>query len=355
MHSRSSIQTKKAPSPTLKRNHSFSFWFFRILICLAIAPIALGVIGVIYQFIATKIDKHNYPPPGQMVDVGGYKLHLYSAGQGGPTVILDALFPGTVSNWAWVQPEIAKTTRVCAYDRSGLGWSDSGPDPYDAEHQARELHDLLTKAGVPGPYILVGHSLGALSVRMFASLYPDEVAGMVLIEGTNPDSWKRLGKPEGVGVDHNKLKVATFLSGLGIFRLGLIPSYSSDPDLPQRQRRELQAFFNSTKSLKTICAVDASFSVALNQVRNAKGIGSKPLAILLGSAGDGGNKQLKDLFTQQAQLSSNSLTITIKGATHAGLVDNHHAASQTSAAILKVIEAVRKGQRISGSPITVHR
>src|SRR5688572_25463399 len=208
---------------------SYFFWVRRILLGLALVPIALCVIGAIYQVIATKMDQRYYAPPGQLVDVGGYRLHIYCTGEGRPTVVLDALFPGTVSNWVWVQPEIAKTTRVCAYDRGGLGWSDGGPEPRDAEQHARELHTLLSDAEIPGPYILVGHSLGGLSVRMFAAQYPDEVAGMALIEGTNPDSWKRLGKPEGVGVDRNQLAVAPFLARLGIFRLGLIPSYSSDP------------------------------------------------------------------------------------------------------------------------------
>jgi pimeloyl-ACP methyl ester carboxylesterase len=336
-------------SPRAKRQRGVFFWVRRILLGLVVPPIALGVFGAIYQAIATAIDQHNYPPPGQLVDVGGYKLHLYCTGEGSPTVILDALFPGTVSNWVWVQPEIAKTTRVCAYDRAGLGWSESGPEPRNAEQQARELHTLLTNAGIAGPYILVGHSLGGLSTRMFAAQYPDEVAGMALIEGTNPDSWKRLGKPEGVGVDRNQLAVAPLLARLGIFRLGLIPSFSSDPDLPLRQGMEMQAFFNSVKSWETIRAVDASFSVALDQVRNAGGLGSKPLAIVLGSKGDGAIEQLRDLFIQQAALSTNSLTLVIDGATHAGLVDNQNYALQTSAAILKVVEAARTGQLLAES------
>ena len=338
-----------AQPPSAKRRRGFFFWVRRILLRLAVAVIALCVIGAIYQAIATEIDQRHYAPPGQLVDVGGYRLHLYCTGEASPTVILDALFPGTVSNWVWVQPEIAKTTRVCAYDRAGLGWSDSSPEPRDAEQQARELHTLLTNAEIPGPYILVGHSLGGLYVRMFAAQYPDKVAGMVLIEGTNPDSWKRLGKPEGVGVDRNQLAVAPFLARLGIFRLGLIPSYSSDPDLPPQHRMEVQAFFNSVKSLETIRAVDASFSVALDQVRSAGGLGSKPLAIVLGSKGDGAIEQLRDLFIQQAALSTNSLTRVIDGATHAGLVDNQNHAPQTSAAILQVVEAVRTWQPVVSS------
>jgi pimeloyl-ACP methyl ester carboxylesterase len=282
-----------------------------------------------------------------LVDVGGYKMHIFCTGEGGPTVILDALFPGTVSNWAWVQPEIAKTTRVCAYDQAGLGWSDSGPKPRDAKQRALELHTLLARAGISGPYVLVGHSLGGLSVRMFADQYPDQVAGMALIEATDPDAWRRLGKPEGVGVDRKQLTVAPLLGRLGLLRSGLIPSPSPDPDLPLQQRRELQAYFNSVKFLETLDAVDASFSVALDQVRSAGGLGSKPLVIVLGSKGDGSVEALRALFVRQAALSTNSLTRVIDGATHAGLVDNRDCAIQTGAAILQVVQAVRTGQPLA--------
>jgi len=308
------------------------------------AVVALALIGAAYQAIATVTDSRNHPPPGQLIDVGGHSLHIYCRGTGTPTVILDALFPGTVSNWAWVQPEIAKTTRVCAYDRAGLGWSDSGPIPRDAVQQAAELHTLLTNAGVTGPYVLMGHSLGGLTVRMFADRYPDEVAGMVLVEASNPDGWKRLGKPEGVGVDHGMLTVAPLLGRVGVFRLGLVPSYDPDPDLPLQQRDELKAFFNTVKSLETIRDVDTSFSAALDQVRNTRGLGAKPVAVIVGSKGDWSIEALRDLFAQQAHLSTNSFIRIIDGATHAGLVDNQTYATGTTAATREVVDAVRTGQ-----------
>jgi len=316
---------------------------------LIVTPIVLGIIGAGYQAIATEADLRAYPPPGQLVDVGGYKLHIHCVGEGAPVVILDALFPGTVSNWGWVQPEIAKTTKVCAYDRAGLGWSESGPAPRDAIRHATELHTLLAKSGIDAPYVLVGHSLGGLSVRMFADQFPDEVVGVVLVEGTNPDAWKRLGKMEGVGVDHNMLSIAPSIAKLGVFRLGLIPSFASDRDLPPQQYAELQAFINSAKSFETILAVDTTFSTALDQVRNAGNLRAKPLILVLGTNGDGGIAELHDLFVQQAALSTNSLTITVEGATHAGLVDNEKYAPQTSAAILQVVDAVRTGQPLPHS------
>jgi len=319
-----------------------------LLTVVAVLFLLIGGLAV-YQAVATAKDQRTFPPPGQLVDVGGYQMHIFCAGEGSPTVILDALFPGTVSNWGWVQPEIARTTRVCAYDRAGLGWSEPGPEPRDAQQAATELNNLLANAGITGPYILVGHSLGGLSTRMFANLYPDQVAGMVLVEGTNPDSWVRRGLTEGVGADRNQLAMTPLLARLGVFRLGLIRIFSSDPDLPEQQRKELQAFFDTAKFWETVRSVDNSFSQSLDEVRQAGDLGEKPLVIVLGTNGDGSIVELHELFAQQQKLSSNSLTRMVEGATHASLVDNQVHAAQTSAAILLVVNAVRTGQPLTAS------
>lgn len=317
-----------------------------LLAMVAVLVLSIGGLAL-YQAVATADDQRSFPPPGQLVDVGGYRMHIYCMGEGSPTVILDAMFPGTVSNWGWVQPEIARTTRVCAYDRAGLGWSEPGPEPRTAQQAARELDTLLAAAEVPGPYILVGHSLGGLSARMYASMFPDRVAGMVLVEGTNPDSWVRRGQAEGVGADRNQLAMAPLLAKLGIFRLGLIRFYPSDPDLPELQRKELQAFFDTAKFWETVRSVDNSFSQSLAEVRRASNLGEKPLVIVLGSKGDGSIAELQELFMQQEELSSNSLTRMVEGATHASLTDNQVHAAQTSAAILQVVDAVRTGKPLA--------
>jgi hypothetical protein len=121
-------------------------------------------------------------------------------------------------------------------------------------------------------------------------------------------------------------------------------------DLPEQQQAELQAFFNSVKSLETIRDVDADFSAALQQVRTAGGFGAKPLVVVLGSHGDGSIAALQDLFADQAKLSTNSRTVMVEGATHAGLVDNRQAAVHTTAAILDVLQAVRTGPRRPAAP-----
>src|SRR5690606_33293767 len=127
-------------------------------------------------------DATTYPPAGRMVDVGGYKLHLDCRGQGSPTVILDAGLGASSLDWALVQPELARTTQVCSYDRAGMGWSEAGPEPRSPARLADELHTLLQIAGAPGPYVLVGHSLAGKNLRLFAAAHPVDVAGMVLVD-----------------------------------------------------------------------------------------------------------------------------------------------------------------------------
>jgi len=141
------------------------------------------VVTTTYEVVATANERARFPPPGRLVDAGGYRLHLRCSGQGSPTVVLESGGGMTSNEWTLVQPEIAKITRVCSYDRAGLGWSESGPatDPVEA------LHAVLRKAGVAGPYAVVGHSYGCGLVLRFAYRFPNEVAGMALTAGSYPD------------------------------------------------------------------------------------------------------------------------------------------------------------------------
>lgn len=124
---------------------------------------------------------HNLAP-GRLVDVGGYRLHLYCSGEGSPGVVLDAGLGDACLVWRTVQDQVAAFQRVCSYDRAGYGWSDPGPKPRTYQQAAEELHTLLRNAGEISPFVLVGHSAGCNTIRLYASAYPEEVAGLVLIE-----------------------------------------------------------------------------------------------------------------------------------------------------------------------------
>src|SRR5918997_3729475 len=158
----------------------------KALLVLVVVLLVLAIVGAIYQAIATERAERAYPPPGEMVDVGGYSLHINCVGQGSPTVVLDGGSGEMSADWVWVQREVSDTTRVCAYDRAGMGWSEMGPQPRDAERISGELHALLMGGGIEGPYVLVGHSFGGLYMQTYAARYPDDVAGVVLVDSSSP-------------------------------------------------------------------------------------------------------------------------------------------------------------------------
>lgn len=154
----------------------------RILIAIALLPLVLAASGAGYEMIAARGDATAYPPRGRLVDVGGFRLHIDCVGAGSPTVILDAGLGGSSLDWSLVQPELGATTRVCTYDRAGMGWSDPGLRARTPEQVAEELHTLLVNADVPGPYVPVAHSLSGKYARLFALRHRRETAGLVLVD-----------------------------------------------------------------------------------------------------------------------------------------------------------------------------
>jgi pimeloyl-ACP methyl ester carboxylesterase len=203
----------------------------------------LGVVGLgaMVQVWSTRQDEQRYPPPGILVDVGGHRLHLDIRGDGpGPTVVLEAGMGSFSPNWYWVQTELAPEMRVVAYDRSGLGWSERGTSPRDAETLATELHTALLAAGVAGPYVLAGHSFGGLPVRAFAQLYPGETAGLVLVDASNPDQWVRWPVRNADRMIVTSQRVTAVLARVGLLRVVDL-SRAVSAGLPDRAAAELRA------------------------------------------------------------------------------------------------------------------
>jgi pimeloyl-ACP methyl ester carboxylesterase len=168
----------------------------KVALWIAAIAVALTSTLLVAGAVAKARLQAQHPPIGQLVDIGGYRLHLSCVGSGGPTVILEsgAGVPGI--NWALVQPEVAKQARVCSYDRAGLGWSDPSPRPRTAAVMADELHTLLERAEIAAPYVLVGHSLGGVIARQFALAHPHDVVGMVLVDSATEQQTARF--PEAI-------------------------------------------------------------------------------------------------------------------------------------------------------------
>lgn len=143
--------------------------------------------------IHTSSSADDFPPvPGKRYDVGGYSIHMLCKGQGEPTVIIDAGLGDDSSDWFDIQNHASVETRVCVFDRPGYGWSDTGPQPRNSLRISNEMEKLIQKAGIPGPYVLVGHSFGGYNIRVFAAHHPQQIAGMVLVDASHENQYERL-------------------------------------------------------------------------------------------------------------------------------------------------------------------
>jgi pimeloyl-ACP methyl ester carboxylesterase len=193
---------------------SMLVWVGAVVVALAIAAVVLLALESRQQ----ARDLVAFPPPGRLVDVGGRRLHLVSQGEGAIPVVLVAGGGGpAVTVWP-LQRRIAEFARVCSYDRAGLGWSDLSPAALSFDDQARDLRTLLAGAGEPGPYLLVGASLGGLIARAFATLFPDDVAGMVLVDAVEEQHvFAKLGRLSAGG--RRQLVLMRLLAPLGLLRV----------------------------------------------------------------------------------------------------------------------------------------
>jgi pimeloyl-ACP methyl ester carboxylesterase len=171
-----------------KRWQKIALESLAVLIALAL------VAGIIYEQIGRRRDRARFPQIGRSVDIGGRSLNIFCSGTGTPPVIFESGGPGPGLEWEAFQPEVARFTQACWYDRAAEGWSDPGPFPRTSVAISNDLHELLKRAGVPPPYVLAGASFGGLNARVYGGLYPNEVAGMVLIDSAHEDELRRAPK-----------------------------------------------------------------------------------------------------------------------------------------------------------------
>jgi pimeloyl-ACP methyl ester carboxylesterase len=313
--------------------------------------------GAVFQFVMTRIDAHKYPAPGEMADVGDYSLHLNCTGEAGgaPTIVMDSGLGGTVLDWQLVQPELAKSMHVCTYDRAGMGWSDTGDQPRTSEQIVKELHTLLGNAGVKGPYVLVGHSFGGTNMQVYGSQYPDEVAGMVLVDSALEDD-KAVALTQSLQPSPLLLKIYATIGLTRLpYTLGGETSGLTSPELEDEQaaisshRKHIFAVADETSSLEESFAENRTDPMSL---------GDKPLMVLTAGSvqltGTGLSQEQVNLIDKlhsesQAALtrrSENAKQIIVEDSGHYIQVEQPGLVTDT---IRQVVEAARDGSHLSGN------
>jgi len=248
---------------------------------------ALGVlagIGALYQLISEARDKPKHPLPGKLVDGGGHRLHINCMGEGSPKVVMDAGGAGSSLDWSLVQPEVAKFTRVCTFDRSGLGWSYPGREGGISQRIVEELESLLSNAKIEGPYVIGGQSFGGQNMRLFASQHPDKVAGMVLVDSAHED-WAKI---KFQAPWHTRLMedvrqlifgLYPILARLGWLRLRHRPMGVAQ-ELPTEVRTVATALGLRSRAFDWVPGVLTKIEVSDNQLRNSPPLPDIPLTVL---------------------------------------------------------------------------
>jgi len=305
-------------------------WARRLFIAVGLTFSASALGGTAYQWVETRRELAATPPPGRLVDIGGRRLHIWCSGSGVPAVILETGLGGTTAGWGFVQPEIAKFTQVCSYDRAGMGYSDSGPSPRTSRQIARELAVLLERSRLTAPVILVGASIGGLNVRLYASEYAQRVAGLVLVDASHED---RLDPVPGLA------RFVPLLSSTGVLRL-LGVSFELDPETLApavrpfaRATRYWAAGYNAAADEIIHGPITAA------EVRAARRKLTVPLIAITG--GRGSDATWRKLQLDQANLSSLGCLVTAPQSGHLIAVEQPTVLVD---AIRAVVGAARSGK-----------
>ena len=277
---------------------------------------------------------------GQLVDVGPYRLHLECHGSRGPTVVLEPGGGGSAASMGLIAPAVARDSRVCVYDRAGRGWSDPAGSPPDGAQIATDLHVLLDRAHVPGPYVLAGHSFGGLYVRTFAAKYPDDVAGLVLVDSTaardasvsppHAGSYSFLKHLSSMVATTSRVGVGWLIADAGFSTLP--PKYRDDARATAATGKEMGGFLDE-------------FGVANRseaEARTLRSFDAKPLIVLTATR-ENAEGWMADQ-NKMTELSTNSLHRLEPGATHAAFVEDPVHAAAVTRAIHDVVVSVRTGE-----------
>jgi pimeloyl-ACP methyl ester carboxylesterase len=300
-----------------------------VLVGLAGVIIALLLGTTFYQWFATRRDLAAHPPPGRLVDVGGHRLHIWCSGSGTPAVLLDSGLGGSFSDWGYVQPRVAEFTRVCSYDRGGMGYSDPGPTPRTARHIANELAVLIKRAGIAGPVVLAGASLGGLNVRVFAADHAELTSGLVLVDASHED--QTLDMPP-------EAPYVPLLATTGAFRLLGIsfgqPVYSLAPFV----REWASATGFRTATYKTALSELRALPETQQEVKSTRHTLNIPVVVVTGGRNE--EPTWRNFQRDQVRLSERGCQMIAEGAGHVIAVSQPLTVVK---AIRSVVDATRDG------------
>ena len=312
----------------------------RWLLYPVIAVLVVGSVGGMFETVARERARHDYPAPGALYDVGGHRLHLDCAGTGSPTVVLQNGLGGMSVLWSRITEPVSRTTRVCAYDRAGQGWSDDVGAPQDGVAIAADLHTLLRLAGETGPYVLVGHSAGGVYSMIYADRYPDEVAGMVLLDSMSPYQFTAL--PD-FASEYSMMR-----RGLGVLpsaaRLGvahLLPA-SAFTSLPEPAASQVRSVATNPRQFRSMRDEQSVYPEVLEQAQALTSLAGKPLVVVTAAVQQRASDGWAEAQHRLAELSTNSRHLIVE-TTHEGVIDGETSFWPSVQAITDVVRSIRTG------------
>lgn len=314
------------------------FQLSRKFIWAGVAFVLLIVGGLLYQFVSMRLD--TIKPLGKLFPVNEYQIHLYCTGSGSPTVILEADEGGLLSSWGWIQPEVTRNTRVCSYERRGLGWSTGDTSAISLEQAAKDLHAVLWAAQLQDTYILVGHGLGGIFIRKYQERYPEEVVGLVFVDAANPA--EVVTSPDilnNAKAKSNEYRAQVFFTYFGLTRLYYtLRGNHMFASLPDRQAHDHFFFWSNPKHYAAMANEYAQSEKLFAEGKEFATI--DPLPVRIVSAADASaewERLQNDLFT----LSKDSSRITIPDSTQQSLLYDKDQAARVSTVINSLVDTLK--------------